>query len=377
MNGLRRGFTTGTAAAAAAKAASVGLLKGVVPDRVDVTLPGGESIGIEIHFPAGSRGQEAGDAPHAVASVIKDAGDDPDVTDGLEIVAKVRTVDGGDVFIRGGRGVGVVTRPGLQIPVGESAINPVPRYMIERAVREVIPDGGVEVEIMVPEGEEVAMKTFNPRLGIQGGISIIGTTGIVEPKSLDALKATISCEIDVALAEAEGRNRKPPLCVRTRTGREVRGRGTEHETRNPELFFAPGKIGEDALKGIFGDVRVIMMSNFVGYALGYAREKGVFDVVIGGHPGKLAKILMGYLDTHSRNSPQATGFVARFLGLDGKFNTVEEIVQRTKSTPCKGRNFSDLAAEIADSLQGRYGFRSVTVCLFDMKKELVGEGVSL
>jgi len=376
---LRKGFTTGTCAAAASKAAAMALKESGVRGReseirglrsevrkevfVEVGLPSGERVTLRAYIKEIAK-------DYAVASVVKDAGDDPDITNGAEIVAKVkRKSEGGcqkseekqQIVIKGGKGVGVVTKPGLQIPVGEPAINPVPRRMISEAVREVLGDRPVEVTIEVPDGERLARKTFNSRLGIVGGISIIGTTGIVEPMSLEALKATVQCEIDIAVEEIKSNSKL--------------------KTQNLKLFFAPGKIGEDALRRIFGDVRVVQTSNFIGFALGYACSKGVNSIVLGGHPGKLAKILMGYYDTHSRNSPQATDFVARYMGLKGGFNTVEEIIKITKrsSAPLhkvegRGMGWNRLASEIAIKIAGDFGLSHVEVYLFDMKKNLIGDG---
>lgn len=390
MKKLRRGFTTGTAAAAAAKAAAIRLSTGVLPDKVAVKTPPGKIIEIPVSEP----GQQSvklisGKEPDSyAASVIKDGGDDPDVTSGLEITARVRSIDTetaslslcsgeGDLLIKGGEGVGVVTRPGLQVPVGEPAINPAPQEMIRHAVRDVLPEGAFEVEVLVPGGKEAAEKTFNSRLGIVGGISIIGTTGIVEPMSLDAMKATIKCEIDVAVAENRGQG-AVGSSQRTEGGSRKTDNGPSSILRTQYsklLYFAPGKIGEDALRREFGDVRVIMMSNFIGFSLEYAAECGVRDIVLGGHPGKLAKVLMGHLDTHSSNSPQANDFVAGYLGVAGKFNTVEEIVQGINTGLLKpARGLSDLASEVAVKLKGIYNFRSVSVYLYDMKRVCAGGG---
>lgn len=378
MSGLRKGYTTGTCAAAAAKAAAQVLKSGVRSqegspanqrfagaeesgvDRkieVEIVLPKGEIVKFEAHI------KDVGE-DYAVASVIKDAGDDPDVTGGAEIVARVTLKESGvrgqesggkdKIIIKGGKGVGVVTKPGLQVPAGEPAINPVPRRMIKDAVKEVLGDATVEVTIEVPDGEKLAEKTFNPRLGIRGGISIIGTTGIVEPMSLEALKATVQCEIDVALAE-------------------VGNRKSEFGSQVPKIYFSPGKIGEDALRRIFGDIRVVQTSNFVGFALQYAKDRGVKEVVFGGHPGKLAKILMGYYDTHSRNSPQATRFVSEFLGIEGEFNTVEEIIEAIGKRQ-EATGFDRLAEEIAKKISEDFSFIHTGVYLFDMKKTLIGEG---
>ncbi|MBF0555080.1 MAG: cobalamin biosynthesis protein CbiD [Nitrospirae bacterium] len=342
---LRKGFTTGTAAAAAAKAASILALTGRLPEEVSVTLPGGlRTLAIKIRAASHQDGKG-----RSAASVIKDGGDDPDATSGLEITAAASLInsqidkminnDGAEVIIKGGDGVGVVTKAGLQIPVGAHAINPVPLLMIRTAVREAIPEGIVEIEIIVPDGQRAAAKTFNSRLGILGGISIIGTTGIVEPMSVEAIKATIRCELDVA-----------------------------YEENSLRVYLSPGKIGEDSLKSIFHGVHVVQMSNFIGNSLQYARDKGFREALIGGHPGKLAKLLMGYFDTHSGKSPQAAGFVARYFGLEGEYNTVEQLIEHVQNT----EKFNPLAYDIAAKIRTRYGFSSVDVLLFNMKKQPIG-----
>src|SRR5580698_3205627 len=195
---LRRGWTTGTCASAAAKAAFAALRTGEFPDPVEVTLPRGERVSFAL-------AQTRRDPDSASAGVIKDAGDDPDVTHGALIVATVRAgAPGSGVTFRAGAGVGTVTRPGLAIPPGDPAINPVPRRMIRDAIAEVAAlaqrAGDVEVEIAIPGGEELAAKTLNGRLGIVGGLSILGTTGIVVPYSCAAWIASIHRGIDVARA---------------------------------------------------------------------------------------------------------------------------------------------------------------------------------
>ncbi|WP_022852479.1 cobalt-precorrin-5B (C(1))-methyltransferase CbiD [Thermodesulfatator atlanticus] len=191
---LRTGYTTGACAAAATKAALLYLLSGKRPTKVELTLPTGTKIPIPVaEVFKNSKGVQA--------TVIKDAGDDPDVTNGAEIVARVRLLTEQKILIRGGKGVGVVTKPGLPVPPGEPAINPTPRQMIEQAAREVLENGqGAEITIIVPEGEKLAQKTLNPRLGIVGGISILGTTGLVKPVSAEAWLATIETSLSVARA---------------------------------------------------------------------------------------------------------------------------------------------------------------------------------
>jgi len=298
-----------------------------------VLLPDGKTMQIPVFLENG------------LVGVKKDSGDDPDITNGITIFAKVRRLSKeGDIVIKGGKGVGYVTKPGLQVPVGQPAINPIPAEMIKENVRDVIKKWGLEVEIIIPEGERIAKKTFNERVGVMGGLSIIGTTGIVKPMSLEALMMTIKCEMDVAVASGY-----------------------------TKIGLVPGRLGEEALKKILTvRIPIVQMGNFMGFALGYATEKKVKEVIIGGHPGKLAKIAMGYLNTHSSRSPQATSYVAEFIGLSSCYNTVEEIIHALPGEE-RFKQFSRLAAKIADKICDFYQFIQVTVYLFDMKKNLIGQ----
>ena len=194
---LRRGFSTGANAAAAAKAALLALATGQLPEAVDIPFPSGDRHTFTIH--SGST-----DGPTATAVVVKDAGDDPDVTHGAHLTATVTRCPGEDVVIAGGDGVGTVTKPGLGLEVGGPAINPVPRQMITDAAREVVPSGGVHVTISVPDGEKMARKTTNRRLGIVGGISILGTTGIVRPFSTASWRASVEQAVSVMAAQGIG-----------------------------------------------------------------------------------------------------------------------------------------------------------------------------
>ncbi|MGO8690736.1 MAG: cobalt-precorrin-5B (C(1))-methyltransferase CbiD [Thermoguttaceae bacterium] len=279
---LRSGITTGACAAAAAKAAATVLAGGAAPAAVDILLPGGETIRVPVASAA-----IAADG-RAVAAVRKDAGDDPDVTDGLDVVARLAWSGGDEVTFAAGDGVGTVTKPGLQVPPGEPAINPVPRRMIAAAVREVT-TRGVRVEIAIPGGREIARRTFNPRLGIAGGLSILGTTGIVRPYCTRALHEALRCALDVAAA-----------CG----------------VRAPVLV--PGNIGAKAARGHFSlaEEQLVEVGNAWGFLLDLlaerARGHSVFDaVLLLGHPGKLAKLALGQWDTHSSRSPTATPLVAR------------------------------------------------------------------
>lgn len=266
---LRCGFTTGTCAAAAAAAAAGMLLTGERPDTVLVRLPGGEEVSLPVEEAAFAHGA-------AFCGIIKRAGDDPDVTDGMLIGAQaVLTAEAG-IVISGGEGVGVVTGPGLQVPPGEAAINPVPRRMIRENVERVLArcgsDSGVQVTISARGGEEIAQKTFNPRLGIVGGISILGTTGIVEPMSEKALVDTIKVLIDKARV-------KDPV----------------------RAVLSPGNYGRDYCLRQFGfDIDdSIKYSNYIGETLDHLVYRGFQEILLVGHVGKLVKVAGGVMNTHS------------------------------------------------------------------------------
>jgi len=266
---LRRGWTTGTCAAAAAKAAYAALVTGDFPDPVEVTLPRGERPAFALALARKSEGS-------ATAGIVKDAGDDPDVTHGALILATVRLgPPGSGIVFRAGEGVGTVTRPGLPVPPGEPAINPVPRQMIRSAIAEVAATTGVdvEVEIAIPNGEALAAKTLNRRLGIIGGLSILGTTGIVVPYSCAAWIYGIRQGIDVA-----------------------RAMGLTH------LAGAVGATSEAAVKTIHDlpDAALIDMGDFVGGMLKYLRAHPVPRLTIAGGVAKMTKLAQGLLDLHSK-----------------------------------------------------------------------------
>ena len=278
---LRLGFSTGTAATAAAQGALLELLGLPCPPRLEVTLPGGGSLSIPLH----RHSREGG---RGLASVIKDAGDDPDVTNGAEIGARVRELPspggGREVVFRAGEGVGRVTKPGLPLPVGEPAINPVPRRMIKAALesvwKKVYPDKPMRlaVEIFVPRGEELARRTLNPRLGIVGGISILGTTGLVKPFSHAAYRATIVAALKVARAAG--------------LSRIVLSTGGKSE----ELLAArlPGLPPE----------AFVQMGDYVRFALKVASHLGFREITVGAFFAKALKISQGKGHTHaSRGLP--------------------------------------------------------------------------
>ena len=263
---LRRGWTTGACATAAVKAAFAALKSGSFPDPVSIKLPKGEIPAFALAL------KETGEG-WARAGIIKDAGDDPDVTHGCMVIATVREAGVGICF-KAGPGVGMVTKAGLPIAPGEPAINPVPRQMMMAVIAEL---GGqnVEIEISIPGGEALALKTWNPRLGIIGGLSILGTTGVVHPFSCAAWIASIHRGVDVA-----------------------RAIGLTH------VAGCTGSTSEDAVRGHFGLPLEAMldMGDFAGGLLKYVREHPVARVTIGGGFGKISKLGQGALDLHSGRS---------------------------------------------------------------------------
>ena len=269
---LRCGYTTGTCAALAAAGAAEYLLSGTAPETLRLKTPAGLTVSVAPRSCALF-------SDHAICTVEKDGGDDPDATNGCLIAAEVRLCGSG-VTITGGEGVGVVTKPGLDQPVGASAINSGPRAQIAAALAAVGEaqgyEGGFSVVISVPGGEALAKKTFNPQLGIAGGISILGTSGIVEPMSERAIIETIAVAIRQAAAE----------------GRE-------------KLILAPGNYALAFLKdsGLdAADIRAVKVSNYIGDALDLAAAEGFRSVLLVGHIGKLVKLAGGIMNTHSRTA---------------------------------------------------------------------------
>ncbi|MEO0448139.1 MAG: cobalt-precorrin-5B (C(1))-methyltransferase CbiD, partial [Verrucomicrobiota bacterium] len=303
---LKRGYTTGSCATAGVKSALWKLLYDEVLDEVEILLPGQEEF---LKLPVQSvEVTESG----VIARVVKDAGDDPDQTHRATIWVKVSVSEDPGIHFRAGLGVGTVRQAGLQIPVGEPAINPVPRQMIRWAVEEACADvelapAGFDIEVGCEGGEEIAKRTFNPRLGIEGGISILGTTGIVEPKSMASFMASIEIYINVAIAE-----------------------------NSEEVVFSPGNLGQRyARENLDLELRqVVQTSNFVGLALDHLKQKMAEEqrqlpvLWMVGHPGKLAKLIDDHWDTHSSSSPPATGVIERLAEECGiemeSLNTVEQ-----------------------------------------------------
>ena len=275
---MREGFTTGSCAAAAALASCLWRRDGECPQRVEIVVPAGRAFAADV---IARDGFECG--------VIKDAGDDPDITNGCEVRARVDVLPGaGGIEFAAGPGVGTVTQPGLKLPVGAAAINPVPREMIARAVRSVYPTAAARVTVSIAGGEELAARTFNPRLGIVGGLSVLGTSGIVRPMSEDALTESIALEMSM------------------------------HHARGARaLGLTFGNQGEEALAKLYPRLPIAQMSNYVGFSLDTAAGLGYERLLMAGHPGKLAKVAAGVMQTHSRYGDARREAIMAHLALMG------------------------------------------------------------
>ncbi len=301
MSGLRKGYTTGTCAAIAARAAVIALVTGRAPERESVVVPCGERITAEIE-------DASIDGSSAECAVRKYAGDDPDVTDGLLIYSRVTLVKSG-ITVDGGEGVGRVTKPGLRLAVGEAAINETPRRMIISAAAEALEECGAEcgahVTVSVPGGRETAERTFNPRLGIEGGISILGTTGIVEPMSTKAVMDTIELELGFRRANGYG-----------------------------YALVTPGNYGRDYIMERFGtDIdAAVKCSNYIGFAIDTACEKGFKGMLLIGHAGKLIKLAAGIMNTHSCTADGRAEVICANAALEGAPMEALEAVMESVTT---------------------------------------------
>ena len=299
---LRLGYTTGTCAAAATRAAVELLLSGEVAASVSVHTPAGIDVLIDVEDACSGSGW-------ASCTVRKDAGDDPDVTDGVLVTARVSRADKPGCLIEGGRGIGRVTRAGLDQPVGAAAINSVPRQMIAEAARAASEehgyDGGLAVEISIPEGVEIARRTFNPRLGIEGGISVLGTSGIVRPMSEEALIASIRLELKVLRA-----------------------------TGATDVLVVPGNYGRDFASDVLGlsTDKSVTCSNYLGETIDEASLLGFETMLVVGHVGKLVKVAAGVMNTHSRVADCRVEVLAAHAALAGATQPVVRQVMGAATT---------------------------------------------
>lgn len=279
MEKLREGYTTGTCMAGAALASVIWQLTGKCPEKVQVDIPAGKTLILPV---TEYRDYECG--------IKKDAGDDPDVTDGciVKVKTKIYSYDG-DIIFRNGEGVGTVTRKGLKVPPGEPAINPVPREMTRNTLEKYIGSRAAEVFVSVPGGREIAAKTFNPRLGITGGISILGTTGIVRPMSEEAVKESLVQELSMCRAEY-----------------------------GSKAAFVTGYSGEDALKKIKPDMKgIVLCSNYLGFLLDEALKLGLTDILIAGGAGKLVKPAADIMYLHSHSAGAQREIICTHAALHG------------------------------------------------------------
>lgn len=278
---LRCGYTTGSCATAATKAAVLMLETGEIPNYVVIDTPAGVRLKLEINNPK-KEGNKAS------CSVIKDGGDDPDVTDGMAIYAQVEKREDEKIVIDGGIGIGRINRKGLFGEIGEAAINPVPKEMIKKEIRKVSTKG-YNVLIYAPNGEEISKKTYNENIGIKGGISIIGTKGIVYPMSQEALIKTIYMEVDA---------------IEERYGKE-------------NIILVPGNYGEKLAKSLDFKGGIVKISNFIGDSILYIYNKGFKSMTLVGHIGKFAKLSIGIFNTHSNISDARMEAFIYYLSLKG------------------------------------------------------------
>lgn len=324
INKIKYGITTGTGAAAAAKAA-LKAIKGEMVKEVTLKTPLGN---LDIEIKQAHKLTET----HGKASVIKKPYNDPDVTRNLEIFADVWITPKKGIIIKGGEGVGLVTKPGLQIPVGQPAINPTPQKMIKENLQDIIPQNkGVCVEISVPAGRKLAEKTLNPKLGIKGGISILGTTGIARSMNMESYKKSFKCQLDVAQAE-----------------------GYE------KLIFVPGNIGEKIAQKILNvrDDQIIQMGNFPGFMLSEAAKMEIKHIILLGHAGKLIKLAAGIFNTEHRVADGRREVIAAHAALNGakqevirkifKANTTEEMMAILEDENLLKETFNSIAHSIKE-----------------------------
>lgn len=349
MKKLREGFSTGSCMTGGAAAAALWLTTGTCPEVVEVEAPIGRTLYLDV-IP-----KEKG-----VCGIVKDAGDDPDVTNGSEVITKVELLpeDGAITFV-GGDGIGTVTEEGLKLPVGEPAINPVPRQMTERALRKIIGDRGAVVTVSIPGGEELAKKTFNPRLGVLGGLSVLGTTGIVRPMSEEAMKDSLLVELDMY----------------ARQGHHA-------------ILFVLGTTGENALKAQYGEFRCILqVSNYIGFMIEEAVERGFTDILIGGFVGKLVKVASGTMNTHSHVADGRLETICTHAALHGASRDVIEKIYSCVTTKAamkivEEEGLTDIWKDMAERASAHcrktaHGMARVGVVFLDAENRVLAESANV
>ncbi len=352
--GTRKGFTTGACSAAAARAAAIGLITGQVPEQIESLLPNGQRVNFSVT-------DGFCDARHAHAVVIKDAGDDPDCTNQahLTVDLEVLSEQPNEIILAGGEGVGTITMRGLGLEVNGPAINPVPRKNIQDNIREVadklLQEQGLKVTISVPDGVEMAKKTLNDRLGIIGGISILGTTGIVHPYSTAAFRASVVQGIEVAAKQGLD------TVVLTTGGRTEKFTLRERPDLQPASF--------------------VQMGDFLGPALDAAEQQGIEHIIIGGMVGKLTKIAQGEIITHARRNPVNTELLADIARTAGAPETVCAAIAENETARYAGEVmeeqglvaefYQELSKCVVNTLKSRYPDKfdySILICDFEGQK---------
>ena len=348
MKNLRGGYTTGACAAAGVKAALILITSGKIVSEVEITALDGTILKIPI------KNVEKIADDKIRAEVIKNSGDDPDITNGVSVFTTVRRIFGDEIIFRAGLGVGRITKAGLQLKIGEPAINPKPRELIRNVAAE-FGINGLEVEISIPAGVELAKKTLNPILGVEGGLSIIGTTGVLRPMSEEAFKNSLIPQIDVAKAAGFD-----------------------------ELIFVPGKIGENIAKKLgFNDAAIIQTSNFIGFMLEAAAEREISKIILCGHIGKLIKVAAGIFHTHNRIADARLETLAAYAAAEGlnscevqkilSANTTEDAAQIISAN-----NFERVYKKIARRASLRaeryiFGKIKVSTILVDYSGNILGD----
>ena len=350
---LRMGYTTGSCAALAAKAAARLLLTGLPVGTTELVTPKG--LVVEVDIVDIRRSADA-----VSCAVRKDAGDDPDITDGMLVYASVSKTDAPGVSVEGGAGVGRVTRPGLDQPVGAAAINRVPRQMIASAVQSACDDAcyesGISVVISIPDGERLAKRTFNPKLGIEGGLSVLGTTGIVEPMSAQALIDCIGLELS-ALSAGGGKS----------------------------VVLTPGNYGEKFLSEhqYLKSAPTVKCSNYIGDALDFAVYYGFSDILLVGHIGKLVKLAGGIMNTHSATADCRMELIAAHAALAGAGReTIAALMGAVSTDSCveildryrlRDEVLSSLLRKIQEHIQRRAGDVRIGALMFSNVYGLLGQ----
>ncbi len=320
---LYYGYTTGSCATGAAKASTYMLFNDKSINSIKIDTPKGWVLDLKVVDVKRTD-------KYVSCAIVKDSGDDPDVTNKIKIYARAEKINNG-VEVLGGKGIGKVTKPGLSVEVGNHAINPVPMKMIHEEIKKVLPKNeGVRIIISAPEGEKIAKKTFNPKLGIEGGISIIGTSGIVEPMSEDGLKDSISVEVSV-----------------------------KKEQGIDKLIYSPGNYGRDFSKKLNLDTnRLIKTSNYIGYMLDKAVQYSIKEILWIGHIGKMVKVAGGIFNTHSSVSDARMEILAAncaLLGADKKL--IEKIMNSITTEEAIDYIYEDKNGEVFNIIARKISHR--------------------